>query len=128
MIRSRFRALYGAGPLNLLVLLLSFVVAGLAVMGWLQRPKDVVTIIEWFAAAVLLHDLVAVPLYTLLDRIVFGWLRRPADDASARGRGRTVLGAINSTPYLRVPAMLSGLLLLVFFPVIFGLGSQAELT
>jgi hypothetical protein len=121
MTRSRFRALYGASVGNLLVLLLSFVVTGLAVVGWFQRPRDVTTVIEWFAAAIVLHDLVAVPAYTLLDRIVFGSLR-------GAGRRRTIVGAVNATPYLRVPAILSGLLLVVFFPVIFGLGSQAELT
>ncbi|HWF51642.1 MAG TPA: hypothetical protein VG294_13475 [Solirubrobacteraceae bacterium] len=121
MTRSRFRALYGASVGNLLVLVLSFAVAGLGVVGWFGRPRDVTTVIEWFVAAVVLHDLVAVPVYTLLDRIVFGSLRR-AD------RRRTILGAVNATPYLRVPAILSGLLLVVFFPVIFGLGSQAELT
>jgi hypothetical protein len=121
MTRSRFRARYGASVGNLLVLLLSFVVTGLAVVGWFQRPRDVTTVIEWFAAAIVLHDLVAVPAYTLLDRIVFGSLR-------GAGRRRTIVGAVNATPYLRVPAILSGLLLVVFFPVIFGLGSQAELT
>jgi hypothetical protein len=121
MTRSRFRALYGASVGNLLVLVLSFAIAGLAVVGWFQRPRDVTTVIEWFVAAVVLHDLVAVPVYTLLDRIVSGSLRHA-------GRRRTILGAVNATPYLRVPAILSGLLLVVFFPVILGLGSQAELT
>ncbi|HWF73642.1 MAG TPA: hypothetical protein VG186_09875 [Solirubrobacteraceae bacterium] len=119
---NRFRALYGAGPLNLLVVLFSFAITGFAVVGWFQRPRDVVTVIEWFVAAILLHDLVALPLYSLLDRIAFGRLRRD------RGPGRTVIGAVNSTPYLRVPAILSGLLLVVFFPVIFGFGAQTELS
>ena len=120
----RFRVLYGAGPVNLLVLVLSFVIAGFAVQGWFQRPHDVETVIEWFVAAILLHDLVAVPLYTLLDRVAFGWLGRRAGGGAGP---RTVLGLINSTPYVRIPAILSGLLLIVFFPVIFGLGSQSEL-
>jgi hypothetical protein len=115
----RFRALYGAGPVNLLVLLASFAIAGAAVAGWFQRRHDVTTILEWFAAAIVLHDLVLVPLYSLLDRIVFRRQRRRA--------GRAILSVVNSTPYLRIPAVLSGLLLLVFFPVIFGLGRQAEL-
>jgi hypothetical protein len=125
---KRFRSLYGAGPVNLVVILLSFAIAGAAVEGWFQRPRDVETVIEWFVAAILLHDLVAVPLYTLLDRIAFGWLRRrPGGGSGGGARRRTVLGAVNSTPYLRIPAILSGLLLIVFFPVVFGLGSQSEL-
>jgi len=118
---KRFRVLYGAGPLNLLVLLFCFAIAGVAVMGWFQRPKDVETVIEWFIASVLLHDLLFVPVYTVLDRIALSWVRRLG------GRPRTVLGVVNATPYLRIPAILSGLLLLVFFPVIFGFGSQSEL-
>jgi len=117
----RVRALYGAGPLNLLVLLLSFVIAGAAVVGWFQRPRDVETIIEWFVAAIVLHDLVVLPLYSLLDRIAFGWI-------GGALRGRTVVGVVGSTPYLRIPTLLSGLLLVVFFPVIFGLGRQSELS
>jgi hypothetical protein len=113
-----WRRLYGAGPVNLFVLLLCFAIAGVAVAGWFQRPRDVESVLEWFVAAILLHDLVFVPAYTLLDRIAFG--RRP--------RGGTVVGAIASTPYLRIPTMLSGLLLIVFFPVILGLGSQTELS
>ena len=54
----------------------------------------------WFGGAVLLHDLVLYPLYTALDR----------------GAGR-VLGR-SAVNFVRVPALLSGLLLLLFWPVI----------
>lgn len=122
-VRERMRALYGAGPLNLLVLVASFAIAGAAVVGWLQRPRDVLTVFEWFAAAIVLHDLVALPLYSLLDRIAFGsvgaGLRRAPGEAQA---------PVSPTAYLRIPAMLSGLLLLVFCPVLFGLGSGSELS
>jgi hypothetical protein len=121
--RERMRSLYGAGPLNLLVLLASFAIAGAAVIGWLQRPRDVLTVLEWFAAAIVLHDFVALPLYSLLDRIAFGGVgagrRRAHSDAQDQ---------VSPTAYLRMPAMLSGLLLLVFFPVLFGLGSRSELS
>jgi hypothetical protein len=119
--RRRLRALYGAGPLNLLVLVASFAIAGAAVAGWFQRPRDVVTVLEWFVAAFVLHDLVALPLYSLLDRIAHGSVR-----ASARVAGRSAPALVDPTPYLRIPAILSGLLLLVFFPVVFGLGSATE--
>jgi hypothetical protein len=121
---KRFRSLYGAGPLHLLTLVASFAIAGAAVVGWFQRPRDVVNVLEWFAAAIVIHDLVLLPLYSLLDRIAFGGLRKRAD-----GERRPVLpGLVNSTPYLRIPAILSGLLLAVFFPVILGLGEQTELS
>ena len=119
---KRLRALYGAGPLNLLVLVASFAVTAAAVAGWFQRPRDVVTVLEWFAAAIVLHDLVALPLYSLLDRVAYGSLQ-----AGIRTARRPVPALVDPTPYLRIPAILSGLLALVFFPVLFGLGSGAEL-
>ena len=121
---KRFRALYGAGPLHLLALLASFAIAGAAVVGWFQRPRDVVNVLEWFAAAIVLHDLVLLPLYSLLDRIAFGGARRRA----GRDPATSSPSQVDSTPYLRIPAILSGILLLVFFPVILGLGAQAELS
>ena len=119
--RQRLRALYGAGPLNLLVLVASLALTAAAVAGWFQRPRDVVTVVEWFVAASVLHDLVALPLYTLLDRVAFGSVQ-----AGVRAARRSVPALVDPTPYLRIPAILSGLLLLVFFPVVFGLGSGTE--
>jgi hypothetical protein len=123
IVRERFRTRYGAGPLHLLGLLASFAIAGAAVVGWFQRPRDVASVLEWFGAAILIHDLVLLPLYSLLDRIAFGWHRRHLPGA----RAWSLRGLVNPTPYVRVPAILSGLLLLVFFPVIFGLGRRTEL-
>jgi Kef-type K+ transport system membrane component KefB len=60
----------------------------------------------WLAGAVVLHDLVLWPAYTLLDRL-------------AR-RGRPA-GWAN---YVRVPVAISALLLLAFFPVICGKGER----
>lgn len=119
----RLRAVYGRGTLNILVLVASFAIAGAAVVGWFQRPRDVATILEWFGAAIVVHDLVALPLYSLLDRLAFGAVR-----AGAR-RGRHPPAAlVDPTAYLRIPVILSGILLLVFFPVVTGLGSATELT
>jgi hypothetical protein len=57
------------------------------------------TIVVWLVAGTVLHDLVFLPLYSLADRGV-----------------RAVSGrAVN---YLRVPAVISGVLLLVYFPLI----------
>jgi hypothetical protein len=136
---DRFRRRYGAGPLHLLGLIASFAIAGAAVIGWFQRPRDVKTVLEWFFAAIVLHDLVAVPIYSLLDRIAFAGVRRRArreSDAGTVAAGphrvrasrRPARSGVNPAPYLRVPALLSGLLLVVFFPVVFGLGAQSELS
>jgi hypothetical protein len=106
---SRIRARYGAGPGHLLLLLASFVIAGAAIVGWFQRPNDLESVLVWFVAAVLLHDLVLLPLYSLLDRLTIS--RLPP----------------RSIAYVRVPAIVSGLLLLVLFPTILGFGAHAEL-
>ncbi len=93
---------YGASPLHAI----AHVVA-LAGMGWavlqLVDARDAIGILIWFAGAVILHDLVLLPFYSSLDRAAS---RLPAG------------GAVN---YLRVPAAITGLLALVFFPVILGL-------
>jgi hypothetical protein len=106
---SWMRARYGAGPGHLLVIVASFAIAGAAVVGWFQRPHDVSSVLIWFVAAVLLHDLVLLPAYSLLDRVTIG--RLPA----------------RSVAYVRVPAIASGLVLLVLFPTILGFGAHSEL-
>jgi hypothetical protein len=121
---KRFRSLYGAGPLHLLALLASFAIAAAAVIGWFERPRVVVNVLEWFVAAIVIHDLVLLPLYSLLDRIALGGLGK----RGVRAQHAAAPELVNPTPYLRIPAILSGLLLLAFFPVIFGLGHQTELS
>lgn len=103
---SALRARYGAGPGHLLILVACFACAGAAVVGWLQRPKDVVGVLVWFAAAIVLHDLFLLPLYSLLDRVTIGAL------------------PVRAAPYVRVPALISGLVLLVLFPTILGFGER----
>jgi hypothetical protein len=117
-----FRARYGAGPFHLVMLLASFAIAGVAVAGWFQRPREVGTVLVWFAAAIVVHDLVLLPLYSMLDRIAFRSRRDTTDDVHGHAGRRLV----NPAPYVRIPAILSGLLLLVFFPVILGLGAHTE--
>jgi hypothetical protein len=121
---KQFRSLYGAGPLHLLALLASFAIAAAAVIGWFERPRVVVNVLEWFVAAIVIHDLVLLPLYSLLDRIAFGGLGK----RGVRAQHAAAPELVNPTPYLRIPAILSGLLLAAFFPVIFGLGHQTELS
>lgn len=101
-----WRGRYGASPLHLLALLASFALAGYAALQALRGPVPV-RVAVWFLGAVLAHDLILFPLYAIADRSLTGLRRRPA--AAARS------GAVN---YVRVPVLLSGLLLLLFFPLI----------
>ena len=91
-------------PLQILLLACSFALTGYAGTRLLSGDRLGVTL--WFVGAAVLHDLVFLPLYAALDRAVTG-----------------VLGAVvrrKRALYVRVPAALSGLLLLVWFPLISG--------
>ena len=104
--RHRFETLYGAGPLNLAVLLLSVAVAGYAasiVAGDPLWPWMAI----WFVAAVVVHDGVLSPLAAGIDAV----LRR-----LARARPTTV-------NYVRVPALGAALTFLMFLP---GIIKQGE--
>lgn len=92
-------------PLQILLLACSFALAGYA--GVQLLADDWFGVALWFVGAALLHDLVLVPLYAVADRAVI----RGLDSAGRRAW----------TPYVRVPAVLSGLLLLVWFPLISGM-------
>jgi hypothetical protein len=105
---KRLRARYGAGPEHLLATLASFAIAGAAVVGWTERPRDLVSVLIWFGAAIVLHDLVLLPIYSLADRLTLG--RLPSKAAA----------------YVRVPALVSLLVLAVVFPTVLGFGAHQE--
>jgi hypothetical protein len=92
-------ARYGASPLHLLAHLAVLPLVAWALLQVADRP-DGLRIIVWLALSAVVHDLVLLPFYGLLDRL---------------GRRATPRPAIN---HVRVPALLSGLLLLVYFPAI----------
>jgi hypothetical protein len=105
------RRRYGSGPLHLLGHLAVFFIAAWAIAQILGGGA-VVNWTAWFVGAVLLHDLVLVPLYSALDRgLGLAGRRRP------RGFRRPIGN------HLRVPAAISGILLVVYFPLILGLSA-----
>ncbi|AKZ56945.1 Lipoprotein [Streptomyces ambofaciens ATCC 23877] len=97
------RRLIGS-PFRLLLLACSFALAGYA--GVRLLTGDPLGVVLWFVGAALLHDLVLLPLYTVADRAVV--------------RGLGAAGRRGWALYVRVPALFSGLLLLVWFPLISG--------
>jgi peroxiredoxin len=86
-----------------------FALAGYAAAELL--PVNPIGILVWLVAAVIGHDLLLMPLYTLADRSVMAVFRHHPLNLPAGPW-------IN---YLRVPAVLSGVLLLIWFPLIFRL-------
>jgi len=129
---KRFRALYGASPLHLLGALASFAIIAVAVSGWFAEPAvSLKYILIWFAGAIVAHDLLLLPAYSALDRLTTIRRRRPApaappSDAEPAGDVNAPAGAasVAGHVYLRVPVILSGMLLLVFGPEILNLGDS----
>lgn len=115
---ARFRAVYGSNPLHLLTL-----VAGFALFGYVLATVKPVTlwnpntwwqsILVWFAAAIIAHDLVLFPVYALVNRVLVAANR-------IRPRAQTSVPVLN---YVRVPAMGAALTLLVFLPGIIKQGA-----
>ena len=97
------KARYGATPLHLLLHVALFAAfAWIAIV--LADARQAANIALWFVGALVLHDLVLLPFYSAIDRVGRRGLRL--------GRG-----AVN---FVRVPAAVSGVLLLVYAPAIAG--------
>jgi len=117
MAMNGFRRIYGSHPLHLLTLVAGFALFGYVIATitpaalwntktWWQ------SIVVWFAAAIIAHDLVLFPIYALADRLLptTGFGRRPASKVPVLN-------------YIRVPALGAGLTLLVFLPGIIEQGA-----
>ena len=117
---SRIRHWYGANPLHLLALLAAFALAGYAVRAVIAAGQFRGFAI-WFAVAIIGHDLLLFPLYSLADLSVQRLL-------PWRGRGNQAQqappGQVPGPPlinYVRIPVAFSLLILMAFFPLILGL-------
>ena len=106
---TAFRREYGAGPVHLLAVMASVAIAAYALARVFDVVGDPLRVVLWLAGAIVAHDLVLLPLYALLGAIAGGAL---VPDAR---RSRLRIAALN---HLRAPALASGLLLLVWFPLI----------
>ncbi len=101
---------YGAGPLHLLALLASFAFVGY-IVARVATVDHRWQILLWFVGALVLNDFIVFPLYSLADR-------------SWRSQGRRHPETMNRVPWinhLRAPAVISGVLLLISFPMVFRL-------
>ncbi len=98
------RKLYGASPLHLVGHLILLAASALALSQMLQGRSVWI----WLLGAVVLHDLVFLPAYSGLDRV----LQLGVHDRPAR--------RVPLVNHIRVPLAFSGLLLLVYLPAILG--------
>ncbi|MFI7214084.1 hypothetical protein ACIBP4_09255 [Micromonospora maritima] len=99
---AEFRRAYGAAPWHLLLLVGCFAVTGWIALRLAAEPTAG-RMLLWFLGAVVAHDLVLFPVYASADRLL----------------GRAGPSLRN---HVRVPALGSALLFLVYLPGILGLG------
>jgi ABC-type transport system involved in cytochrome c biogenesis permease subunit len=98
---------YGAGPLHLLALIACVAFVGYVVTR-IQGEGGLVKVAIWFVLALVLHDLVIWPLYALADRGALRLARRHPDR----------LPRVPWINYVRVPAIMSAVLLFIAAPLI----------
>lgn len=110
--QAGFRRWYGAGPGHLVVILVNVAISGYA----LTRIVGVSRwgeILAWLGGAIVLHDFVLFPLLLVGD-----WTARQAAEEAPRSR----VPVLN---HIRLPIVVSALLLVVFFPLVLRLRAQA---
>ena len=104
---SLWKRLYGESPLHLLAQLVAFAIAIYAFKQIIDvRSTDNTSLAIWFIAGALLHDLIFVPIYLSLDLV----MRLGIQDHALRH-----LRVVN---HVRVPVVISGVLLLTTFSLI----------
>ncbi|MFU8874686.1 hypothetical protein [Micromonospora sp. SL4-19] len=113
---ARFRAAYGAPAGHLLLLAGTFTVTGWVALRLAAEPTAG-RMLLWFAGAAIAHDFVLFPIYGLADRV----LRRALGPRAVPASGPAPLN------HIRVPALASGLLFLVYLPGILRLGRPTYL-
>jgi hypothetical protein len=98
---------YGDSTLHAVSVAISLAIATYAFTEIARRP-GAVSFAVFFAGAIVAHDLLAFPVYSLFD-------------ALAGRAGGVARSAVN---YVRVPALLSGFAFCVWFPLILGLSDS----
>ncbi|MGI8801251.1 MAG: hypothetical protein ACR2KV_03630 [Solirubrobacteraceae bacterium] len=111
---SRLRRSYGAGPRHLLAAVVTVVLSGYAVVELLHHAAPI-EIAAWFLAAIVAHDLVLLPVYSLLGALAHRGLRVRGAASGPR------LAALN---HLRIAGFFVVLPLIVWGPLILGLGAE----
>jgi hypothetical protein len=116
-VSTRIRRAYGAHPLHLLIVLASFALIGYGLVHLAGAPL-VTRMGWWFLAAVIGHDLVLFPLAAATDRGLV-LVRRLVPT-----RRRPLVPPLN---YVRIPALGTALLLLMFLPGVIRQGARTYL-
>src|SRR6188768_12383 len=97
---EKFRYEYGAGPLHLIAVIASLAIALYAILRILEIPFSA-SILLWLGGAIVLHDFIALPLYSLFLRVA-----EEGAEAALPTRRRALL----TLNHVRIPAAFSALL------------------
>lgn len=98
---------YGGSPLHLLGHLAAFAVAAYALsQAFDPRFARPLNLALWLVGGALLHDLVFLPLYAVLDRL------------ARTGLAKGPVLRVPAVNHVRVPAVMAATMLLVYFPLI----------
>ena len=113
---KKFRSLYGASAIPMLAVVASLELAPYRCMRIFDAPAPESTML-FFIAAIFAHDLIAFPLYSALNQIAF----RSSGEKANWWLSEQKVQPLN---YIRIPFVISGFCLLLFFPLIFRLSSE----
>jgi hypothetical protein len=112
----RFRRRYGASPLHLAAHLVAFAVVAFAV-DRIFTGGSIKVLVALYVGIALAHDLVFLPAYSALDRLVRTCVGRLP---------RWELFEVPLINHLRAPAVVSAMLLIIYAPLIVGHDDQAH--
>ncbi|MGK2955749.1 MAG: hypothetical protein ACSLFI_08790 [Solirubrobacterales bacterium] len=113
---KKIRGMYGASPLHFLAVISSFAIAAYAFTRIFAAPAPESTLL-FFVLAIFAHDLIAFPLYSLLNLIANRGM-------GSRSKGWMAERKVPPINYLRVPLVLSAFAFIIFFPLILGLSAE----
>lgn len=108
-----FRRLYGASPLHLAAHLVGLALAAFA-LDRVLSAGGVPQLLALYLGLVIAHDLIFVPLYSGVDRV----MRRALTRFSSQRDGIPMIN------HVRAPLLISALLLLIYSPLISGLSDS----
>jgi hypothetical protein len=112
---ARFRRRYGASPLHLAGHAVVFAIAAFAI-DRISSAGGLAQVVVLYIGFAIAHDLIFLPAYAGLDRVARMGLARLS------ARWPVKVPAIN---HIRAPALISGLLLIMYLPLISGRADHA---
>nr|WTA65530.1 hypothetical protein OHB51_23830 [Micromonospora sp. NBC_00855] len=129
----RFRAAYGSSLQHLIVMIACFTLTGWVALR-IAEEATAGRMLLWFVGAAVAHDLVLFPIYASADRVLRGALGRSGGEGLPPAVHHPMPARAGQAPlrpsllnHVRVPALATGLLFLVYLPGILRQGRETYL-